>query len=91
MDPEKDKLTEEWTSPDKSVGSPFIEGQIYRGKKPFYDPEGMKDMPIAIQVVGKRWDEEKVLGMMDVVDKALGERGFGPGACTSRTKAVNGG
>jgi hypothetical protein len=30
------------------------------------------------QIVGKKWEDEKVLALMDVVDKALGERGFGP-------------
>jgi Asp-tRNA(Asn)/Glu-tRNA(Gln) amidotransferase A subunit family amidase len=33
-----------------------------------------------IQVVGRKWEDEKVLAIMSVVDKALGPRGFGPGA-----------
>jgi hypothetical protein len=38
-------------------------------------------MPVGIQVVGKKWEEEKVLAMMQVVDEALGkDRGFGPGS-----------
>lgn len=41
----------------------------------------MKGMPVNIQLVGKKWEEEKVLAMMEVVDTVLGkERGFGPGA-----------
>jgi amidase len=38
-------------------------------------------MPVGIQVVGKKWEEEKVLAMMQVIDEALGkDRGFGPGS-----------
>lgn len=38
-------------------------------------------MPVAVQVVGKRWEDEKVLAMMKVIDEALGkDRSFGPGA-----------
>jgi Asp-tRNA(Asn)/Glu-tRNA(Gln) amidotransferase A subunit family amidase len=36
-------------------------------------------MPVGIQVVGKKWEEEKVLGMMRIIDNALGSRGFGAG------------
>ncbi|KAK0239322.1 amidase signature domain-containing protein [Armillaria nabsnona] len=81
VDPEKDMLTEEWTKPSPDKKS-ILEDQLYRGKKPFYDPVPMKGMPVGIQVVAKKWEEEKVLAMMSVVDTALGEdRGFGPGAC----------
>ncbi|KAF8903595.1 amidase signature domain-containing protein [Mucidula mucida] len=80
VDPEKDALTEEWTK-RQGEGSRFMEDQIFRNSKPLYDVASMKGMPVAIQVVGKRWEEEKVLAMMDVVDGALGGRDFGPGAC----------
>ena len=43
----------------------------------FYDPVAMKGMPIAVQVVGRRWEEEKVVEMMKVVDGAVGTKGFG--------------
>jgi len=59
----------------------LLENGIYRGKNPLYNPEAMKGMPVNIQLVGKKWEEEKVLAMMNVVDQALGkDRGFGPGA-----------
>ena len=45
-----------------------------------YDAEAMKGLPVSVQIVGKKWEEEKVIEMMKVVDAALGERGFGPGA-----------
>ena len=37
----------------------------------------MKGMPIAAQVVGRRWEEEKVVEMMKVVEGAVGAKGFG--------------
>ncbi|KAF8957476.1 amidase [Flammula alnicola] len=80
VDPTQDQLTEEWVK-GPGLGSPMLEGGIYRGKKPLYDPEEAKGMPVNIQIVGKKWEEEKILAIMDVVDEALGkDRGFGPGA-----------
>jgi Asp-tRNA(Asn)/Glu-tRNA(Gln) amidotransferase A subunit family amidase len=38
-------------------------------------------MPVSIQVVGKKWEDEKLLAMMHVVEEALGnDRRFGPGS-----------
>jgi len=80
VDPAKDKLPEEWlTGP--SLGSRILESGIYKSKIPVYNPEATKGMPVSIQVVGKKWEDEKVLAMMHVVDSALGKgRGFGPGS-----------
>lgn len=33
---------------------------------------------IGVQIVGRNWEDEKVIAIMHVVDKALGPRGFGP-------------
>lgn len=79
VDPAKDQVTAEWKK-GPGLGSKIIEGELYHSKKPVYDPEGMKGIPVGVQVVGKKWEDEKVLAMMDVVDKALGPRGFGPGS-----------
>lgn len=86
VDATKDKLTDEWTT-GPGLGSRFLEGGIYRGKNPLYDPEASQGMPVNIQIVGKKWEEEKVVAIMDVVDNALGrERGFGPGAWDAHMK-----
>lgn len=80
VDAAKDQLTEEWTK-GPYLGAVTMEKTIYQGGKAFYDPEAMHGMPVGVQIVGKRWEEEKVLAMMRVVDEALGvDRGFGPGA-----------
>ena len=80
VDPVKDILTDDWmTGPGH--GSPIFEGGIYHGKNSLYNPEATKGMPINIQIVGRKWEDEKVLAIMKVVDEALGkDRGFGPGA-----------
>lgn len=59
----------------------MLEIGLFKGKKALYQPEKIHDMPVAVQLIGQRWEDEKVLAMMKVVDEALGtNRGFGPGA-----------
>lgn len=83
VDPAKDAVTEEWFQ-SPGHGSPVLENGIFKGAKALYNPEATKGMPINIQVVGRRWEEEKLLRIMAVVDDALGERGFGSGAWDSQ-------
>ena len=40
-----------------------------------------------VQIVGRNWEDEKVIAIMHVVDKALGPRGFGPRAWEDFQKA----
>jgi hypothetical protein len=61
VDPAKDKVTDEWTN-GPGLGSCIIEGILYRGKEPVYDPGEMKGIPVGVQVVGRKWEDEKVLG-----------------------------
>lgn len=87
VDPTKDQLSQEWID-GLGHGSKLFESGIFTNNKPLYDPEAMKGMPVNIQIVGRKWEEEKVLAMMDIVDLALGkERGFGPGAWDKYMKA----
>ena len=71
-------ITEEWQK-EPGAGVKLVERELYDGKKPVYDPTAMKGLPISVQIVGKKWEDEKLLAMMRVVDDALGSRGFGPG------------
>ncbi|OJD23829.1 hypothetical protein ACJ73_04813 [Blastomyces percursus] len=54
---------------------------VARGAWKYYDSEKMHGLPTAVQIVGRRWEEEKVLGFMEAVEKALedyeGPRGEG--------------
>lgn len=59
-------------------GSPLVTRAAFGGARPVYDARAMKGVPVGVQVVGRKWEEEKVLAMMRVLDGALGERGFGP-------------
>jgi len=74
----KDVLTEEWRS-GSDRGSKLLEDILY-GKKAVYDPVKMEGLPVGVQIVTKPWEEELLLGIMGVVDGALGRRGFGPGS-----------
>ncbi|KIY44165.1 amidase [Fistulina hepatica ATCC 64428] len=84
VDPEKDKMTKEWfDAPDR--GSGITEKQLYDGvpflgRTPVYDPVACAGMPVGVQVIGKSWDDEKVLAIMQLIDDALKTRGFGPGS-----------
>ncbi|KAG2351605.1 amidase signature domain-containing protein [Suillus spraguei] len=79
VNPDTDNL-----STDFVVGafgrSKMFEGRMYLGKNPVYDPKAMEGIPVGVQLVGKKREDEKVLAMMHVVDAALGPRGFGPGS-----------
>ncbi|KAG8855311.1 hypothetical protein FRB96_007109 [Tulasnella sp. 330] len=87
VDQAKDQLTKSWEA-SGNQGSPFIYSQLYEGKQPYYDAMAMHGIPVGVQIVGRHWEDEKVIKMMRVVDDALGERGFGPGSysLTSTTK-----
>ncbi|KAJ3572368.1 hypothetical protein NP233_g3128 [Leucocoprinus birnbaumii] len=85
-DSTRDQVTEEWWK-EPGHGSKVLETGLFGGSKALYNPEAVHGMPVAIQVVGQRWEDEKVLAMMRVVDGALGSgRGFGPGAWDSQAK-----
>ncbi|WVQ83646.1 hypothetical protein IAT38_005788 [Cryptococcus sp. DSM 104549] len=59
-----------------SRGSKLLENRVYVGKpgkeKPAYDAEEMHGLSVGVQVVGKAWEEEKVLGMMKVLEGLVG-------------------
>lgn len=79
VDPELDALPDGW--PTETAGSaPFSKelNKLLYGGKWGYNVDMMKGLPVGIQLAGKRWEDEKVVEMMKVVDAALGERGFGP-------------
>ena len=82
-----DVATVEWTSArvGGGHGSPILERLLYgwadrngHGWGGYYNPVKMSGIPVGVQVVGRPWEEEKVVEMMKVVDHALGPRDFGP-------------
>ncbi|KAI1937716.1 hypothetical protein LOZ66_003997 [Ophidiomyces ophidiicola] len=44
---------------------------VSRGAWKYYDANAMHGLPTAVQIVGRRWQEERVLGYMEAVEKAL--------------------
>ncbi|TFY61189.1 hypothetical protein EVG20_g7152 [Dentipellis fragilis] len=77
VDPERDQLSDEWRA-RAGEGSKILEKELYGNG--IYDPVKMKGLPVGVQIVGRPWEEEKVIALMHEVDKALGPRGFGPGS-----------
>ncbi|KAF9557330.1 amidase [Agrocybe pediades] len=90
VDPSRDHIDEAWEK-GPGFGSSVLESGIYKGKAPLYNPKDSQGMPVSIQIVGKKWEEEKVLEIMDIVDSALGRgRGFGPGSWDAHMIANSG-
>lgn len=80
VDPALDELTPEWESTSLGCESKVFEQRVF-GPGGAYNAKAMSGLPIGIQVIGKRWEDEKVVALMGVVDDALGSsRGFGPSA-----------
>ncbi|KAK2787509.1 hypothetical protein FQN52_007227 [Onygenales sp. PD_12] len=48
-----------------------VDNGVARGAWKHYDAQKMHGLPTAVQIVGRRWEEEKVLGFMGVVEGAL--------------------
>ncbi|KAI0051046.1 amidase [Auriscalpium vulgare] len=96
VDPARDALTPAWFA--GRHGSRVLEAEIFgkdladaqRGGKA-YDVQKMQGLPVGVQVVGRLWEEEKVVAVMRVVDEALGERGFGPGMWRGEEEKEEGG
>jgi Asp-tRNA(Asn)/Glu-tRNA(Gln) amidotransferase A subunit family amidase len=49
----------------------MLEKRVYGGKDPAYDAKKMHGLPVAVQVVGKAWEEEKVLALMALLEKLV--------------------
>jgi hypothetical protein len=49
---------------------------VARGAYKHYDAEKMHGLPVGVQVVGRRLEEEKVLAVMKRLEDALGENKY---------------
>ncbi|KKK21618.1 acetamidase [Aspergillus rambellii] len=70
VDPNKDSLAAPYRTVLKQLGANHA---LARGAWMHYDARKMAGLPTAVQVVGRRWQEEKVLGYMAAVERALEE------------------
>ena len=61
---------------DGSTGSNILEGRTYgcpaRDGAGAYDANAMDGLPVGVQVIGKPWEEERVLGLMKVLEGLVG-------------------
>lgn len=49
---------------------------IAQGAYKHYDADAMHGLPVAVQVVGQRLEEEKVIGVMERIEALLGEEKY---------------
>ena len=49
---------------------------VAQGAYKLYDAEAMHGLPVGVQVVGRRLEEEKVLAIMKRLESALGEQKY---------------
>ena len=49
---------------------------VARGAYKLYDANAMHGLPVAVQVVGRRLEEEKVLAIMKRIEDALGDQKY---------------
>lgn len=49
---------------------------VARGAYKLYDAEAMHGLPVGVQVVGRRLEEEKVLAIMKRLEEALGDQKY---------------
>ncbi len=64
-------------------GSKMIETSVYygsMGEPKAYRPDEMDGLPVGIQIVGRPFEDEKIIAVMSLIDDLLGKRGFGPGS-----------
>lgn len=68
VDAVRDALVTPYKTALKRLGA---DNAIARGAWKHYDSGKMAGLPTAVQIVGRRWQEEQVLGYMAAVEKAL--------------------
>jgi len=49
---------------------------VAQGAYKLYDAEAMHGLPVGVQIVGRRLEEEKVLAVMKRLEDALGEEKY---------------
>ena len=47
---------------------------MYGTSDPAYDADKMHGLPVGVQVVGRAWEEERVLGIMGELEGLVGYR-----------------
>ncbi|KAI2791975.1 hypothetical protein POX_b02004 [Penicillium oxalicum] len=70
VDASRDALVTPYKTALKRLG---CDHSVARGAWKHYDAAKMAGLPTAVQVVGRRWQEEQVLGYMAAVERALEE------------------
>lgn len=70
VDSALDAASHEYTK--SHPGSRILNGRVYNGPDPAYDATKMHGLPVGVQIVGRSFEEEKVLAVMKIVEDAMG-------------------
>lgn len=70
VDPERDATPDNYLA--GSTGSWILEKKVYGGTDPAYDAKKMAGLPVGVQIVGRTFEEERVLALMKIVEGAMG-------------------
>ncbi|BEI88930.1 uncharacterized protein CcaverHIS019_0202920 [Cutaneotrichosporon cavernicola] len=54
-----------------STGSWILEKKVYGGTDPAYDAAKMAGLPVGVQVVGRQFEDERVLALMKIIEGAV--------------------
>ncbi|KAG0649284.1 Acetamidase [Hyphodiscus hymeniophilus] len=74
VDPEIHKADQGSTLDANGKEIPAVRSELDGYLRSIYDPEVYKGLPVTVQVVGRRMEEEKVLGVATMLEKLLKER-----------------
>ncbi len=53
-----------------STGSWILEKKVYAGESPAYDSKKMEGLPVGVQIVGRQYEDERVLALMKIIENA---------------------
>lgn len=69
VDATRDAAPADFTS--ASAGSWILERRVYGTADPAYDATKMHGLPVGVQIVGRQWEEERVVAMLRIVEQLM--------------------
>lgn len=72
VDAERDATPADFLAGSGSGGSWILNRKVYGTADPAYDAKKMQGLPVGVQIVGRQWEEERVLAVMKLVEASAG-------------------
>lgn len=70
VDAERDAAASDYAAGHS--GSHLLNARVYGGADPAYDSRKMAGLPVGVQLVGRTFEDERVLALMKIVESAVG-------------------